>query len=303
MDRVVIVTKPTGLTELIREHLTMSSAKFELESGGRSIAPFEAEHDTYVKALAEIRRQIPPEIPTAKISREQVPDFPFRDTDLVLVCGPDGLFANVAKYVGDQLLLTVNPDPKNVTGALMLFAPKSVRAAILAIQKGTHKTERLPFVKAAFADNRVVWGINDVFIGRRDHISARYEILFAGQKERQSSSGIIVSTGIGSSGWMRSVVAMMTSVAGSSGALERLPLPRSDELVFVVREPFPSPSTGTTIVTGRIRPGRPLVVACEMPEGGCVFSDGVTEKTIEWKAGSSVTISVGDRHVTRVLPN
>jgi hypothetical protein len=302
MDRVVLVTKTSRLEELVLHHLTEGAARFVLESQGESIDPYKREHDAYRLALAEVRQQIPNDLPVATVTRQELPTFLFRDKDLVIACGPDGLFANLAKYVGDQPVLTVNPDPETVAGALMLFPPAAVGQMIARVQENTHRIERLPFIKASIDVDRAVWGINDVFLGRIDHVSARYEVSFRDRKERHSSSGIIVSTGVGATGWMRSIAVMAAALArGGSPALARLPPAASNELVFVVREPFPSPTTGTSIVTGRIMPGVPLIATSEMPAGGYIFSDGVIEKAVEWKAGSKVTVSVGDRYVQRIV--
>lgn len=303
MDRVVIVTKPSRLEELVLQHLTEGAAQFVLESRGQSIQSYKEEDAIYKAALSEVRRQIPNDLPVTSVSREDLPNFLFRDKDLIVVCGPDGLFANLAKYIGNQPVLTVNPDPKTVAGVLMLFPPNAVGGVIAQAQDGKHQLESLPFVKASINDDRVVWGINDIFIGRKDHVSARYEISFGTQKEHQSSSGLIVSTGVGSTGWMRSVAAMVLGLTreGMANKLSMLPSATSNELVFVVREPFPSPNTGTSLVTGRVVPGRPLTVSSEMPDGGYIFSDGVVEKAVEWNAGSKVVVSVGDRYVQRIV--
>ncbi len=302
MDRVVIVTKPTRLEELVLQHQTFGAARFILESRGQSIEPYQEEDTAYKAALNEVRRQIPNDLPVAFVLRRDLPNFLFRDKDLVVVCGPDGLFANLAKYIGRQPVLTVNPDPKTVAGVLMLFQPHEVGSVIARIQEGKHRIERLPFIKASIDDDRVVWGVNDIFIGRKDHVSARYKMSFDSRMEHQSSSGIIVATGVGSTGWIRSVAAMVAGLTreGLPNKLSQLPAATSNELVFVVREPFPSPNSGITIVTGRVVPGNPLVVSSEMPNGGYIFSDGVVEKALEWNAGSSVVISVGDRYVERV---
>jgi hypothetical protein len=303
MDRVVIVTKPTRLADLVQQQLTEGAARFVLERRGRSIVPYQDEDAAYRAALVVLRRQIPNDLPVTFVPREDIPNFLFRDKDLIVVCGPDGLFANVAKYVADQPVITVNPDPTTVAGLLMLFAPRQVGAIVAHVLAGQHRVERLPFVKAAFDDDRVVWGINDIFIGRSDQVSARYAIAFDGRSERQSSSGIIVSTGVGSTGWMCSLATMVKGLAadGAAHKLAALPPAASNELVFVVREPFPSPVTGTSIVSGRVVVGRPLVVSSEMPEGGRVFSDGIVERALDWDAGSKVTVSVGDRYVQRVV--
>lgn len=303
MDRIVIVTKPSRLEELVLQHLTDGAAQFALESRGQSIEPYRQEDAVYKAALAEIRRQIPNDLPTTTVRREDLPNFLFRDKDLVVVCGPDGLFVNLAKYIGDQPVLTVNPDPRTIAGVLMLFPPQVVGGVIADVQAGRHQLERLPFVRASIDGDRVVWGVNDIFIGRKDQVSARYELSFDGRTEHQSSSGIIVSTGIGATGWIRSVAAMVSGLTreGMPHRLSSLPDVTTSELVFVVREPFPSPNTGTTLVTGRVVPDNPLVASSEMPDGGYIFSDGVIEKAVEWNAGSTVEVSVGDRYINRIV--
>ncbi len=303
MDRVVIVTKLTRFEELVQKHFTEGAAQFFLESQGQSIESYREEHIVYEKALSAIRKQLPNDVPVAQVKRDALPHFLFRDKDLVIVCGPDGLFANLAKYMGDQPILGVNPDPTTIAGALMLFTPADVGRVVADVRAGKHHTEQLPFVKAAVGFDRVVWGINDIFIGRKDHVSARYKVSFGGREERHFSSGIIVSTGVGSTGWVRSVAAMVEGLTrpGQPNQLSQLPHATSDELVFVVREPFPSPGTGTSIVTGRVTPERPLTLVSEMPEGGYVFSDGIVERGVAWAAGNTVTITVGDRYVRRIV--
>lgn len=303
MNRIVLVTKATRLEELLREHHTMGAAKFALESRGESILPYEREHRVYEAALTEIRAQIPGDIPIANVTRDQLPNTLFRDTDMIIACGPDGLFANLAKYVRDQPVLTVNPDRSSVAGVLMLFSPNEVGAQIKRVQENKHHVERLPFVKATTDDDRVIWGVNDLFVGRKDHVSARYELAFDGKKESQSSSGIIISTGIGATGWIKSIATMLDGLNSypQPHALSNLPKPTDSELVFVVREPFPSPNTGTSIITGRVTPGQSLTIRSHMPKGGYLFTDGVVEKAIEWNAGCVITITVGERFVTRIV--
>lgn len=303
MDRIVLVTKPTRFEELVRQHLTEGAARFSLESHGQSIDAYELENDIYRKALAEIRKGLPSDVPVTTLRREDIPNFLFRDTDLIVVCGPDGLFVNLAKYVGNQLIIAVNPDPHRVSGALMLFRPDQVAGLIKNVQAGTHRIEKLPLAKATIDDDRVIWAVNDIFIGRRDHVSARYELSLHGSTERHSSSGIIVSTGVGSTGWISSIIAMISGLTspGTPHELMVLPEPTDDQLVFVVREPFKTPVTGTSHITGRINPEEPLTVVSEMPDGGYIFSDGVVEDALEWNAGSTVVVTIGDRYVERVI--
>ncbi len=303
INRIVVVTKRTRLEELVLLHNTENTVKFLLESQGEKIDAYKAEDEAYKFALKQISRQIPIEIQSSTVEREYLPTFLFRNTDLIIVCGPDGLFVNVAKYVKDQPVLTINPDPKTVAGKLMLFAPTMVGEMIAKVCSEKCRFAALPFIKAQINKEEIIWAINDLFIGRCDQVSALYSISFNGYKENHSSSGIIVSTGIGTSGWLSSIINMVNGITGSDNLrnLNYLPEKTSKELVFAVREPFITPTTNIRLVTGRITPGKPLTVVSQMPKGGFVFSDGVIEKAIEWPAGSEIVVTVGERYVHQVI--
>ncbi len=304
LNRVMLVTKRSPLEELVLKHQTFGKAEFTLKAAGESIATYVEEDAHYQAALNTIRRQVPNDLPVAVMRREDLSNanFQFRDTDLIVACGPDGLFVNLARYVRDQPVLTVNPGVFGA-GTLMLFPPSEVGSAVALIQSGKHHLERLPLLKAVIDDERVVWAASDIFIGRTDKVAAWYEISFGRSKEAQGSDGILVASAIGSTGWIKSVVNMVEGLLEERGRhkLSNLPAAASNELVFVVQNPISSSAVGRSIVTGRITPNNPLVVHSRMPEGGSVFSDGMLEQAQEWSAGSSVVVSVGERYVQRVV--
>jgi hypothetical protein len=99
-------------------------------------------------------------------------------------------------------------------------------------------------------------GVNDLFIGPKSHTSALYEIEFQGAKEAQSSSGLIVSTGLGSTAWLKSIVTGSLGIANAVGHRQRNdyePMPwDTDHLIFAVREPFGSRASETTLLYGEI---------------------------------------------------
>lgn len=143
---------------------------------------------------------------------------------------------------------------------------------------------------------------NDFFIGAKTHVSARYEIKHGGKAELHSSSGIIVSTGAGSTGWMRSVYTGALAIAeGKARASDAGRLPwKTNELLFAVREPFPSKITGTSIVVGKINKKNPLIVKSQMPQNGVIFSDGIEADYVSFNTGETATINVSDRCVNLV---
>ena len=119
----------------------------------------------------------------------------------------------------------------------------------------------------------------------------------AGRQERHSSSGIIVSTGAGATGWLSSLFNMANGLPAAFQAGELPVTPPllawdADRLLFVVREPFASKTSGAALVCGTVTPGQPLVVRSEMPEGGVIFSDGVEPDYLAFNAGATATITL-----------
>lgn len=300
-ERAVIVTKPTALEELLRRH-SRSSLQFMLERQGVSIAEYEQADEVYKASLHSVQASIPDGLARAIVPRDLVPSFLFRETDLVLVLGPDGLCANVMKYLDGQAILGVNPDPERIDGVLVRFAPNEVKGLCRKLLKGDFRTDPVTLAKATTNDGQTMYAVNDFLIGRRDHVSPRYTISFNGETERQSSSGILVSTGVGSSGWLRSMFAGAAALFGQGTTTsyqfdgEEIPFDWSDErLFFAVREPFASKYTKTTILADWIETDDELVITSEMPEVGAIFSDGVIEDALEFNSGTVVTISVADK--------
>ena len=295
IERIVLVTKATSLEELLRRHNSRAQAAFFLRSRGDDISEYDAGHLAYRRGLERIRSGLPREVPLATVDRDQLGAFLFRESDLVIVTGPDGLFVNLAKYIGSQPVLAINPDLDRIDGIVMRHPPAATAAKVRAILNGAFETTPITLARVTTNDGQVLHAVNDFLIGRLDQVSARYVIAWRSKRERQSSSGILVSTGLGSSGWMKSVVAMVGGLGGGDALRRELPKWADRSLVFVVREPFPSGYTSATIVHGRITARTPLVVTSEMPEGGAIFSDGVPDDRIEFGAGCTATIAVADR--------
>jgi hypothetical protein len=76
-----------------------------------------------------------------------------------------------------------------------------------------------------------------------------------------------------------------------------------DRLVYAVREPWPSKTTGAALVYGVITRDRPLVIASHMAENGVIFSDGVEADYLGFTSGLTATIAVADRHASLIMPS
>ena len=300
IDKIVLVLKQTPMKELVQRFSNVGQAKFYLNQSGESFEPFEKFDLRYQWALDQIRKSIPDGIHYQEIDRTFLPNFVFGPNDLVLTLGPDGLVVNTAKYLDQQPIVAFNPDPSTIDGILVPFEPQVAETTIRQAVTGNVRTRKLTMGQATLTNGQSLFAVNDFFIGQKTHVSARYEIRYGGASESQSSSGIIVSTGAGSSGWYRSIVkgatAISDSLRGVPPALENHSWsPEENELRFSVREPFESRASSASICSGVVFPGLPLEIVSHMPQNGVIFSDGVEEDYLPFNSGTMVTISIAEK--------
>ena len=298
--KIVLVTRETRLDELIARFNTLGQAQFYVEHLGADFGDYLAEHGRYGAAIDACEAALGAFGRVQRLPRRYLANFLFAASDIVVAVGPDGLVANCLKYLDGQRLVGVNPDPARWDGALLPFAPPDLPKVMAEELAGHRGTREVTMAKASLNNGTSLYAVNDLFIGRRTHVSARYTLTSVGASERQSSSGIIVSTGLGSTGWMRSVYAGIAGGAGAFmgvGKLEAVSTMSSDVrfLRFAVREPYPSRSTGASIVGGQIDAGRGFAVMSEMAEDGVIFSDGVEADFLEFNAGTLATVTVSER--------
>lgn len=308
-EKLIVVTRKTALEELIERHNSREQARFYVEARGASFAGLEAEHDSYAKALEALKGAlnlaIPPGVRVQWIERDFLPQFAFGERDLVVALGPDGLVVNIAKYLQSQVLVAFNPDPARYDGVLLPFAVWLAEPVLRRATRGQGSVARLTMARCVLNDGQEMLALNDLFLGRRGHASARYQLTLNGRGENQSSSGLLVSTGAGSTGWLRSVVTGAARVMRSFGDEGVAPDASSGErarfawdeerLQFSVREPFLSKTSGAELVWGRIEAGEHLEVVSQIPQDGVIFSDGIEADYLEWNVGAIARVEVAAR--------
>jgi hypothetical protein len=309
-EKIVLVTRKTRLDALVERFNTVGQAKFYLEHGGGDFAQYQGEHETYYAAVAELRRSLESVLKLQIIERGFLPNFLFSETDLVVTIGIDGLVVNTAKYLDGQPLVAVNPDPAKIDGILLPFNVQQAGAAVGIVLQDRADFRSITMAEARLNDGQSLLAFNDLFIGVRSHVSARYLIQAGDRKEHHSSSGIIVSTGVGSSGWLSSLFNMANGMLRGFGqaagsVTESLPDYRLDweaeRLVYVVREPFVSKTSTAEVVCGYITPANPLILHSEMPDGGVIFSDGVEADFLAFNAGMIATIGFAEKKTRLVV--
>jgi NAD kinase len=299
-ENAIIVINKTRLEQLTARFNTKAQAKFYIEHAGGNFEDYEIEHKTFKQSLEIIQRKISSHLKKYKvIERKYLPNFIFTGKDVVIVVGQDGLVANTAKYVNDIPIIAINPDPFRYDGILLPFDPSNFESALLRTLAGNPQTRSVTMAEARLNDGQRLLAFNDLFIGHSSHVSARYKITFDNYSENQSSSGIIISTGAGSTGWLSSLFNMAAGINRTFGKVtgENHPLGLSmtwDEkrLVFIVREPFLSKYSRIDLATGLISSKKKLILESFMPTNGVIFSDGIEADFLHFNSGSIAEIGI-----------
>lgn len=293
--KIVIITKQTRADELIKKFNNMTQAAFYVQKRGGDISEYVEESRVYKNTVSSSFSQLQDLARVQQIEREYVPSFMFGEDDIVVVIGQDGLVANTLKYLNGQPLIAVNPDPARYDGVLLPFREPDLEYIIRDVLVNRRPKKEITMAVAELNDGQSLLAVNDFYIGRQTHISARYSITVDGREENQSSSGIIVSTGLGSTGWLKSVIAGARGIAENIAGREisgdvSAPKWDSDYLYYSVREPFPSNTTGTNLIFGKITDS--LQITSQMPENGVIFSDGIEQDFLQFNSGIEAKISV-----------
>lgn len=287
VPRVVLITRASAYQELLRRHGTHEQGRFFLETRGLSIEPLVARHQRLETALVAVQQAVPKKWRQARVDRADLDRFVFEPEDLVVAVGQDGLVANCAKYLDGQLVIGINPDPGEYEGILVPNLPEAAGDLLRDCVAGNPEVESRTMVQARLDDGQELLALNEIFVGHRTHQSARYRLDWHGETERQSSSGLIVATGTGATGWALSIHRQRHTQID-------LPGPTDPRLAFFVREPWPSVASGTDLTEGLIGPDDHLEVTSEMNDDGVLFGDGIEGDRIEFGWGRAVQISLAE---------
>jgi NAD kinase len=301
-NKIVLIVRKTRLDELVARFNTEEQARFYVEHLGADFSDYKREHEKYKASIQDAQRLLSRLGRLQTLDREFITNFIFGQSDTVVVLGQDGLVANVLKYLNGQSVVGINPDPERWEGVLLPFSVPDLPKIIPEVFSGSRSIRNVTMAKVELNNGQTLYGVNDLFIGPKSHTSARYVLQIGDHSETHSSSGIIVSTGLGSTGWFRSIL------AGATGIASRLSGKKPQEkqqqgsfewdanyLYFSVREPWPSKTSSAETTFGKITQKKPLRLISQMPENGVIFSDGIENDFIEFNSGTLALITVAEK--------
>lgn len=324
-ENVILVIGKTRLEQMIERFNTKDQARFYIKHAGGDFEEYEQEHEEFHKSLKEVSLIASKQAKMKMIERKFLPNFLFSNRDVVVALGQDGLVANTAKYINGLPLLGVNPDLKRNDGILLPFSKDTFEHGLASVFSNRYNQKQVTMAQAATHDGQTLLAFNDLFIGPASHTSGRYKISYGAKSENQSSSGLIVSTGAGSTGWLSSVVNMSNGIqssffnAGKNSFSENDIKSKEsksvkneihikmnwdeDRLAFVVREPFQSKHSQISLTAGYITEQVSLRLESHMPFNGVVFSDGIETDFLQFNSGSKLEITIAKQKANMVHLN
>ncbi|MDR0592700.1 MAG: hypothetical protein LBG60_05485 [Bifidobacteriaceae bacterium] len=311
--RLVVVHRRSEFAELVERHATVGQAEFYLRTRGRDLTQVRAAHEAAARAKDLVVAAAPADWAVAQVERADLARFLFQREDRIVVVGQDGLVANAAKYLSDQLVIGVDPARGANPGVLVRHSPARGIALMLAPEKA--KVAELTMARATLDDGQELTALNDIYLGHASHQTARYDLAAPADgngrtdggrtdggpgeqsgrrpgrrptREAQASSGVVVGTGTGATGWC-------ASLAGDRGG-RALPGLTERRLAWFVREAWPSPTTGRTLTEGIIEPGAELTLTVRSDQL-VVFGDGLEADRLTALWGQDVRIGLAERRL------
>lgn len=198
------------------------------------------------------------------------------DWDLIIVIGGDNSFTYVSHWAAEIPLLGINSDPDRSVGCLTRFSIKEeqdIYDLVEAIDFQEFGIQSWPRIRT-LVDNKYIVppATSEYYFGeRRRKNMSRHILVHKGKEYEQKCSGLIVSTGAGSTGWYKSSSKLNTWE------------PDSNIIRFIATEPY----SGNHLF-GELDENEELIIYSLNDGDGCVSCDGWEEA--DFKRGSEARI-------------
>jgi len=213
-----------------------------------------------------------------------------KNADIVISIGGDGTALSAANYLIDKPLLAVNSSPKTSEGALTTVSLEELEEKLRDIKNKGYKTEKLERIEVSINGRTISpLALNEVFIANeRAYLISRYKILFENginrTEEKQMSSGLIFTTGTGSTGWFKSAGGEPFS-------------PQAKFIKMLVREPFIRRLSKFNLVSQTIKEKDLIEVSSGTKS--VLAIDSIREFKI--KEGDRIRIKVSENPLLRIV--
>jgi len=206
--------------------------------------------------------------------------------DLIVTLGGDGTLL-WASHLADSStpMLAINSAPDTSVGYFCAGDGHNVHEVLAAALEGGLKSSRLARMRVDVGDKVLSTRVlNDaLYCHESPAATSRYILDYAGDQERQMSSGVWVGPAAGSTAAIRSAGGKVLATG-------------SQKIQFVVREPYRGVDNKYRLVKGMVPPGEDLRIASRMTKGR-IFLDG-TQKVYSIGIGDRIRMTLSDEPLT-----
>ena len=228
-----------------------------------------------------------------KILRDEMTAGFSKDKDLILVLAGDNTLASVSQMVGNGTpLLGINSDTSGSTGFLLKSNPDRFEEHMAMLLEGTEGEDYLvgsysrveAYIETTSGSIMPVnLALNELLVANSaQHHPVKYILEYGGDKERQSSSGVVFSTPIGSTAWNYDLGGKILSLD------ERC-------VQFVVRE-----DRRDSMISGMIEEGDEVKVI-SLGNHNYVVPDAYDNAIVPFPYNAVLTVKVAEENVRLVL--
>jgi hypothetical protein len=288
LDEISLVAKTSKLDQKRQQWgCSFSEAVMKLASAGEDVGKMISSHETQEAALKEVLQILPKEqvVPwsearVAKLARSKA----------VISLGGDGQFNYVTQWCRDQVVIGMKSDPKSL-GAMLRFVPGDMERVVESLARGVYELESWPRAQAKIGDRHMRPATSDYFLGEYSRLlPSTVEIQWNNQSAIVRGSGVVVTTGAGSTGFLLSAGRYL-------GEFARPFSPSEAKLKFVVSEPMEETFARGVMLYGEIRPGDTFKMRALKASNPVISGDGMGK----FKLGGE-TIEIGfSAHPLNVL--
>ncbi len=123
--------------------------------------------------------------------------------DVTIVVGGDGTFLRTAQFIDKTKIMGVNPRPGRREAFFSSVTVNEFKPGML----DEAEVQTFPRLRAKVNGKRAgPLALNDIYIGeKRPYKTSKYKLCVGRKRETQISSGVVVSTAVGTNSWFKSI--------------------------------------------------------------------------------------------------
>lgn len=212
--------------------------------------------------------------PEAKfVEREHLTKVDIKNTDITISLGGDNHFQYVSHFIDKELMFGINSDPQTSEGVLLSCTTEHLENIRHKYENKDYMIEEWTRLDVFVNDRFFGRATCDVFIGESERkYTSRQIIEYRGEERQQKSSGILISTGSGSTGWYNSASRYNCKRNDDVSFL-----PTMKYAKFIVTEPYKGTLTDHSLISGIINYDTEIKIHSLNDNKGKVIIDSLDE--------------------------